>query len=289
MHTDLDALVTALYVRVDDLLPARARRGRPPRISDAEIIALAVAQVFLGCPNDRRFLAIARRRLCHLFPYLPQQPGYNKRLRALAPQIAESIALLAHESPSFCDGLRPLDSTPVPCGASRQTTRRSDLVGFAGYGWCARHARHFWGFRLYLLCAADGMPILFELAPANAPERSVAAEMLERAELCGDTVIADKGFAGAEFEAHMAGLGASFVRPDRKGEPRRYGPLGGVRQWIESVFWTCKGQLALERHGGRTLTGVCVRVALRLLALAAGLCHNQSIGQPGRHFTAYGY
>jgi len=286
---DLDTLVTALYVRVDDLLPARPRRGRPPRISDAELIALAVAQVFLGCPNDRRFLALARRRLGHLFPYLPQQPGYNKRLRALAPAIAWAIGRLAHQSASFWDGLRLLDSTPVPCGSSRETARRSELAGFAGYGWCRSHSRYFWGFRLYLLCAPDGMPICFELAPANAPERQVAAEMLERVELEGYTVVADKGFAGGEFEAHMAALGARFLRPDRKGERARHGSLGAVRQWIESVFWTCKGQLSLERHGGRTLRGVCVRVALRLLALAAGLAHNQSIGQPGRHFSAYGY
>ncbi len=289
MLADLDALVTALYVRVDDLLPARPRRGRPPRISDAELIALAVAQVFLGCPNDRRFLALARRRLGHLFPYLPQQPGYNKRLRRLAPAIAWTIGALARESASFYDGLRLLDSTPVPCGASRETARRSELAGVASYGWCRSQSRYFWGFRLYLLCAPDGMPICFELAPANAPERQVAAEMLCRVELEGYTVVADKGFAGAEFEAHMAALGARFLRPDRKGERARHGSLGAVRQWIESVFWTCKGQLALERHGGRTLTGVCVRVALRLLALAAGLVHNQSIGQPGRHFSAYGY
>jgi Transposase DDE domain len=176
----------------------------------------------------------------------------------------------------------------VPCGSSRETARRSELAGFASYGWCRSHSR-YWGFRLYLLCAPDGMPICFELAPANAPERQVAAEMLERVELEGDTVVADKGFAGVELEAHMAALGARFLRPDRKGERARHGSLGAVRQWIESVFWTCKGQLALERHGGRTLRGVCVRVALRLLALAAGLAHNQSIGQPGRHFSAYGY
>lgn len=70
-----------------------------------------------------------------------------------------------------------------------------------------------------MLCAAGGMPIAFELAPANAPERQVAAEMLERANLEGYTVLADKGFAGEEFEAHMAGFGARFLRPDRKGEP----------------------------------------------------------------------
>ena len=287
MHAHLDALVIALYVRVDDLLPKRRGPGHPPRITDAELIALAVAQMFLGIPNDRKFLALARWRLGHLFPYLPQQPGYNKRLRALAPTIAEVLLQLAVASPSFCDNLRLLDSTPVPCGQSRETARRSELAGYAGYGWCRSHSRYFWGFRLYLLCAPDGMPIAFELAPANVPERRVATEMLQRVALAGYTVIADKGFAGAEFEQIMAGLGARFLRPDRKNEPRRHGSLGAVRQWIESVFWTCKGQLTLEHHGGRTIEGLCIRVALRLLALAAGLVHNQQIGDPGRRFAAY--
>jgi hypothetical protein len=289
VHADLDALVSALYVRVDDLLPKRQGPGRPPQITDAELIALAVAQMFLGVPNDRKFLAFAHWRLRHLFPYLPQQPGYNKRMRALAPTIARVLSHLAASSPSFCDGLRLLDSTPVPCGQSRQTTRRSELAGQAGYGWCGSHSRHFWGFRLYLLCAPDGMPIAFELAAANIGERVVAAEMLRRVDLDGYTVMADKGFAGEEFEHIINAMGARFLRPDRKNEPHRHGSLGAVRQWIESVFWTCKGQLTLEAHGGRTIEGLCTRIALRLLALAAGLVHNQQIGHPGRHFVAYGH
>jgi hypothetical protein len=286
---NLDALLTALYVRVDDFLPKRCGPGHPPRITDAELIALAVAQMFLGIPNDRKFLALARWRLGHLFPYLPKQPGYNKRLRRLAPAIARSITHLAVTSPSFCDNLRLLDSTPVPCGQSRETARRSELAGYAAYGWCKSHSRYFWGFRLYLLCAPDGMPIAFELAPANAPERVVAAELLERVDLEGYTVMADKGFAGEEFEQFMADLGAHFLRPDRRDEPHRNGSLGPVRQWIESVIWTCKGQLTLEAHGGRTIEGLCTRIALRLLALAAGLTHNHDIGDPGRHFAAYGH
>jgi hypothetical protein len=216
---NLDALVIALYVRIDDFLltlPPRTTSGRRPQITDSELIALAIAQMFLGIPDDRRFLAVAGYRLGHLFPYLPKQPAYNKRLRALAPRIAQVITHLATGSHSFGDGLRLLDSTPVPCGQSRETARRSELAGYAAYGYCRSHSRYFWGFRLYLLCAPDGMPIAFELAPANSPERQVAAEMLERVALEGYTVVADKGFAGEEFEQHMADLGARFLRPDRR-------------------------------------------------------------------------
>ena len=287
MPPDLDALLTGLYVLADDLLPKRSGPGRRPRISDAEIVCLAVAQIFLDCPQERRFLRFAKRRLGELFPYIPGQSGYNKRVRALAPEIARLISRLAWLSPSFCDRLRLLDSTPVPCAQSRETVKRSELAGHAGYGYSAAHSRYFWGFRLYLLCAPDGMPIAFELAPANAPEREVAAELLERALQPGQTVLADKGFAGEEFEQLVASLGCQLLRPDRKNEQPRFGSLAGVRQWIESIVQTTKGQLSLERHGARTLQGLIARIAQRLLALAAGCWHNWQLGQPGRHFTAY--
>jgi len=111
--------------------------------------------------------------------------------------------------------------------------------------------------------------------------------MLARVELDGYTVIADKGFAGAEFEALMRELRAFFLRPDRKDEPARFGNLGGVRQTIESVFDTFKGQLSLEHHGAHTMPGLITRIAQRLLALAASLWHNWNTGNPGRHLTAY--
>jgi hypothetical protein len=295
---DLDSLLTALYVLVDDLLPRRTGAGRRPKITDAELVTLAVAQIFLDCHSERRFLRFARQRLAHLFPYIPKQPGYNKRLRALAPRICLVITQLARISPSFSDRLRLLDSTPVPCGASRQTARRSELAGWAAYGYCASHSRYIWGLRLYLLCAPDGMPVSFALAPANEPEREVAAAMLERARqdgllTGGELIVADKGFAGQEFEETVASLDATLIRPDRKGEKPRFGKLGGMRQWIESIYDTAKGQLSLEEHGGHISEGVWVRVCQRVLALAAGVWHNWllweagEIEKPGRHFTAY--
>ncbi len=91
-------------------------------------------------------------------------------------------------------------------------------------------------------------------------------------------VLADKGLAGQELERYAAGqVKVLLVRPDRKDEARRLGNLGGMRQWIESVYDTVKDQLALERHGGRTPQGVFTRIAQRLLALAAAIWHNWTI------------
>ena len=281
MTADLDTLLIALYVLADEILPRRPRARRRPKITDAELVCLAVAQILLDIPSERRFLRFAICRLGHLFPYLPKQPGYNKRMRALAPQIVRLLNAIAYLSPSWCDGIRLLDSTPVPCGNSRETVKRSDFAGHAAYGYCASHSRYFWGFRLYLLCASDGMPIAFELAAANVPERDVAAEMLKRVQLDGYTVIADKGFAGEEFEALMTELRAIFLRPDRKDEQPRFGKLGGIRQWIESIIDTIKGQLSLERHGAHTMEGLVTRVSQRLLALAAGIWHNWALWENG--------
>jgi Transposase DDE domain len=289
MLADLDDLLSALYVFADDFLPKRdpSRPGRKPKISDAEVICLAVAQILLDCPKERRFLRFARHRLGHLFPYIPGQSGFNKRVRGVAPQIAALLGYLARISPSWCDGLRLVDATPVPCGQSRETVKRSEFAGVAAYGYCAAHSRHFWGFKLYLLCASDGMPIAFELAPANVPEREVVAELLRRVELCGYTVIGDKGLSGAEIEELVAALGGAFMRPDRRDEARRHGSLGGVRQWIEAIFDQLKDQLSLERHGAHTIEGLCTRVAQRLLAFGACVWHNWEIGEPGRSLIAY--
>jgi|SRR6516225_5979939 hypothetical protein len=291
MDTDLDTLIVALYVQVDDLfrlLGVRQGPGRPPKLSDSELLCLAVAQVLLGYNSERHWLRFVGRRLGHLFPYLPQQPAYNKRLRAAAPLLAHAIRHLAGLTPSWADRLRLLDSTPVACGASRETVKRSDLAGWAKYGYCAAHSRYFWGLRLHLLTTPDGIPVIWCLADPKLGDREVAQAMLEGRPQPGMLIVADKGYAGREFEAFVDGQQATLVRPDRRDEPRRFGSLGGIRQRIESIFWTLKGQLGLERHGGRTDAALMARVGQRLLALTAGVWHNWLIGAPRkRSLVAY--
>src|ERR1022692_3259481 len=292
--TNLDTLATALYVRTDDLLkespqlaPWRPAGGITPRLNDAELVTLAVMQALLGFTSEARWLRHARAHLRHLFPYLPQQPGYNKRLRGAAPLIRHAIRALAAGTTAWTDDVWVVDSTPVECGRSRETTRRSDLAGRAEYGDCASHSRYFWGLRLHLVCTLQGLPVAFALAGAKADEREVLTGMLAAdpgllAARPGQVLIGDKNYYGRDFEAAIAGARIRLLRPARKGEPPRAGSqfFKPLRQVIESVNDTFKGQLDQEQHGGQTPAGVIVRVLQRILALTAAIWHNDTTGQP---------
>ena len=104
----------------------------------------------------------------------------------------------------------------------------------------------------------------------------------------GATIVCDKGFAGADFEAAVRELHALLLRPSRADEPDRPNPpIGWIRQRIESIVNSLKDQLHLERHGGRTPEGLLARVTARILALCACVNLNQHLGRPSRELTAY--
>jgi hypothetical protein len=162
---NLDTLATALYVTTDDLLkeypdlaPWRPAVGIAPLLTDAELVTLAMMQALLGFTSEARWLRHARAHLQHLFPYLPQQPGYNKRLRKAAELLRKVTRMLAQHL-GLDDDVWVVDSTPVECGRSRETVKRSDLAGWAEYGYCASHSRFFWGLRLHLVCTLQGLPM----------------------------------------------------------------------------------------------------------------------------------
>ena len=203
MLADLDTLVIAHYCAACSLFPApgvKPRRGRPRRISDNELVCLMVAQMLLGAPSDRRFLAVARWRLGHWFPNLPAQSTYNERCRCLTPKLVTLWRAISAELPGFTDQLSLIDTTPLPCGQSVQTVNRSELAPWCGFGYSAAHSRWYWGMKLVLWCGPDGCVRDFDLVPANTPEREATLPLLQRQPIDGQLVIADKGFAGAEFE-----------------------------------------------------------------------------------------
>ncbi|HEY8865500.1 MAG TPA: IS982 family transposase [Solirubrobacteraceae bacterium] len=287
MLADLDLLLIAVFCSADDLLPEKAKNARRS-VTDAEVVTVCVAQAIMGITSDERFLAVAAKRLAHLFPKLPKRPGYHKRRARLSDVIEALIAEFARHSPGWEDDLLLIDSTPVECGRSLETARRSQLADAADYGYCASHSRMFWGFRLHGLFALDGTPRALQLTSPKVGERDVCLGLLERVERHGSViVVGDKGYAGRDFEQSAAQLGATIARPRRKDEAGRGPHLAPIRQRIESIFQTCKDLLTLERHGARTLHGLRARICSRFLALAAAIALNHRLGRPPRALAAY--
>jgi hypothetical protein len=325
MLADLDLLLIAVFCAADDLLP-KARNNAKRIVTDAEVVTLCVAQAIMGITSDPRFLAVARKRLSHLFPILPDRAGFYKRREALSDTIEALVADFAAHSPGFEDDVLLVDSTPVECARSRETVKRGGasaladaLSDAADYGYCASHSRFFYGFRLHTLFAMDGTPRAVALTSAKVDEKEVCLQLVARCRRAPGqflTLIGDKNFRGKQFEADLAALDATIIRPQRKDErtpgttgsastpalrpasqitpqPRRtdnqppHPHLAPIRQRIESIYWTAKDILTLERHGARTLHGLRTRIACRLLALAAAVTLNHQLGLPSRALAQY--
>jgi hypothetical protein len=291
-----------MYVKIDDMLrdwpdlaPVRPAAGTPLTLSDAELLTMAVMSALLGFTSERRWLRYADKELAGMFPRTIGQSGWNKRVRKAFFLFIRVIRMLAMDTSLWSDDVWVVDSTPVQCGCSRETVRRSDAAGWAEYGYCASHSRYFWGLRLHLVCTLTGLPVMFALAGAKADERETLLGMLGAARDVtaahpGQVIIGDKNYFGRAFEAELAERELTLLRPVRKGEAGRAGQnlFKPLRQVIESVNWTFKGQLDLERHGGKTPEGILARVLARVLALTAAIWHNDKTGQPVmRSLTAY--
>ncbi len=295
VKTELDALLTALYVHLDDHVlrsRERPRRGRRPVLPPAEVVVVAVAQVLLRCDTERYWLRTAAGRIGHLFPRLPSQSQYNRQLRDMGPQMSAAALWLARHVPSWHEPLRLMDGTPIRCGASRVTVNRSGLGDIAGYGMDKSHHAFYWGAKLMLITTADGAVAAYSLAhPKDLDERKQALHLLHLRPIAPGPcpIVCDKGFAGAGIEKAAADLGHPLIRPPRQDEPAPHRPFPSwLRQRIEAIIWTLKNQLGPERHNARTTDGLWARISQRILALNAAIWHNWNTDAPvKRSLTAY--
>lgn len=297
MHVDLDTLLIALYVELTDrIVPslgsASDRPGRPPEVTDAELVCIAVAQAHLRFTDERHWIRSAPKQIGHLFPRLLSQSQYNVRLRGLGRLMQQAVFHLAAACPSSQDVVRLIDGTKVICGTSRTTARCSNLFGYAGYGYDKSHSMYFWGCKLLLEVTADGLVTGFVLVnPKLVDERQ--AVLLMQQHPCtrmprGTTAVGDKGFRSRVFEDELLNQGIVLVRPAMKDErdnglfPRWF------RNRVESVIQTLKGQLGIEHPGAHEPSGLFARVVQRILALNAAVWHNWIAGEPiKRSLTSY--
>jgi DDE family transposase len=264
-------------------------------VTDAELVCLAVAQVLLRYDTERHWLRAAPARVGHLFPRLLAQSEYNRRVKAAGALMEAALRWLADHTPATGELLRLLDATPISCGQSAVTAKRSGLFGWAGYGYCPSHSRWYWGAKLLLVCTCEGTVTGFGLAnPKLYGERDQARQMLTdrpaNRPAPGTAIVTDKGLAGEGTQEFFAspGLDLALIRPARKDEktPRPF--PNWLRQRVEAIIWTLKNQLGLERHGGRVPAALWARVVQRLLALNAVIWFNWLIGAPvKRSLIAY--
>lgn len=285
MTASLETLVVAAYIFADRV--AIPRPGPAGKTSDAELIALAVAQAAMGIPSDRQFLGLVGKVLPGWFPQLPDQSQYNRRLRRLTPWIAavqlQLAELIAEGKVLLADG------TLIGCANYAGCASKSHFAGDAAYGYCPSKSQFIWGMRLVLICDRKGVPVGYDLVDPKAGQERQS--VLDRAAAHpGSTLFCDGGFWGAEYRQQMELISIQLITPQRhKLGERPAGEIAKarVRLVIESVFSNLKRQMRLEQHLAKTAPGLAQRIAQRLLALTVGIYINQLTGRPARALAAY--
>lgn len=285
MTASLETLVVAAYVFADSLwIP---RPGPAGKISDQELIALAVAQAATGLCSDRQFLGVVGRLLPGWFSQLPDQTQYNRRLRRLAPQIC-TVQLMVAEL--IAEGqVRLADGTLIACANYPGCAAHSHMAGHASYGYCPSKSQFVWGMRLVLISDSKGVPVGYDLVGPKTGEERETAWQLAQAH-AGSALFADGGFWGAEYDRTLELIDVQLVTPHKHklGErPPAEVAKARIRLVIESVFSNLKGQMRLENHLAKTIGGLAQRIAQRLLALTLGMFINLHAGRPPRALVAY--
>ena len=284
MTASLETLVVTAYIFADEL--AIPRPGPVGTITDAELVALAVAQASMGVPSDRQFLGLVAKILPGWFPHLPCQSQYNRRLRRLAPAIA-GVQLRIAELIATHD-LVIADGTLIGVANYAGCASRSEFAGTASYGYCAAKSQYVWGVRLVLVTDPAGVPVGYTLVAANEREYEPVRELTTSRAGC--TLIADKGLWGREYRETLALQGVTILTPDRVRSAdnlAREKRLAGLRLVIESTISNLKCQMRLEQHLAKTPAGLVQRIAQRLLALTVGMFVNALTGRPPRALVAY--
>lgn len=284
MTASLETLVIAAYMFADGA--AIPRRGPRGKVTDAELVALAVAQASMGIPSDRQFLGLVGKVLPGWFPHLPSQSQYNRRLRRLAPTLAAVQLRIAELIAA--DDLRIADGTLIGVANYAGCQSRSEFAGTAAYGYCAAKSQYVWGMRLVLITDRNGVPVGYTLVAANEKEYEPVRELTTAQKGC--TLIADKGLWGREYRETLALQDVSILTPDRvrtADNLARERRLAGLRLVIESTISNLKGQMRLEQHLAKTPAGLAQRIAQRLLALTIGMLLNALTGRKPRALVAY--
>jgi hypothetical protein len=210
MTASLETLAIAAYVFADALSIPRA--GPEGKITDKELIALAVAQAAMGISSGPQFLGLLPFRLPGFFSHLPDQSQYIRRLRRLVPWIATvqlQVAEFAAEGQ-----IRLADGTLISCANYPGCASKSDFAGHASYGFCPSKSLFVWDMRLVLVCDQKGVPVGYDIVDPKAGAEREATFALAEAQ-GGATLYCDGGSWGREYESAMELIEVELITPGK--------------------------------------------------------------------------
>jgi hypothetical protein len=275
----LEEALTVLFCLIDDayrlLNPRGARRYESiKRLSDSEIITLALLQQLRGVESERSFLRDAQRFFSELFPGVGglHPCSFNRRVRKLRrflePLRREVLSELVGDPETLL-----IDSTLLEVLHPRQVPQSA---GFDGAAWVRWGSFSVYGVKLHLLCAANRIPISYELTPANVADVSLTEELVAEAAL-GEEVarklLGDLAYRSEDLRETLAEVG--ILLATERSERRH-----GARQHIEIAISSLKRVFGLGETLATTLVGLATRIAAKIAAYTYAFLVNRRLDRP---------
>jgi hypothetical protein len=181
----LEEAVTVLFCLTEDAYAAINPRAESyeaiKRLSDSEVITLALLQQLRGVESERSVLRDAERFFAHLFPGVVglHPSSLNRRVRKLRGFLESLRRAILPELVGDPETLI-VDSTLIPVLHSRQV---SQSAGFEGATWTKWGSFAVYGVKLHLLCATNRVPVSYELTLASVADVLLVRELLAGAGL----------------------------------------------------------------------------------------------------------
>ena len=272
---DMATLITIIFIIVDDWYQTKGvklitgKQGCKPVFSDSEIMTLVLCMDIIPFPSERQFYGFIRANYLSLFPRLIDRSQFNRRARSLRLLVEELRRFWLVELGATLKTEFLLDTKPVPVLSYKRDKGRSDFQGQAAYGVCASRNLKYFGFKLVALTTLEGIPVVYELVPANTDERAAAEEVLDYVWDCD--IFGDKGFLGEEWQFDQEDRqGNRIWTSKRANQAEQNSPefdrwLNSIRERIEGVFNEVQNVgRNVERLFAKTVEGLCTRIIAKM-------------------------
>jgi hypothetical protein len=274
-NISISDLLTIIFVLVDDWYQTygvkllTGKPGAKPIFTDSEVITLMLAQDYIPYPSETQYIAFIRANHLALFPKLIDQSQFNRRARSLRLLVEYLRRHWIQQKGWHLQAQFLLDTKPMPVVGYKRSKRHSDFAGSANYGKCASRNMQYFGYKLVTLSTLSGIPVVYDLVPANTDERLAAEAVIDYLVSCD--IFADKGFIGLEWQTQIFDQTNNLIWTPRRSNQYLQNTerldrwLSSLRERIEGVFHEIQNTgRNIKRLLAKTVVGLCIRVIAKM-------------------------